>query len=71
MKEYNFDIKTAKENILENRHNHITSAYYLLLKKHIRKGNLSIGDLESDLFKDYINNARHLQSKKQKNPEYR
>ena len=65
MKEYNYDTKIAKENILNNKHNHITSAYYLLLKKYIRMGNQSIGDLESHMFRDYINNSGHLLSKKQ------
>ena len=41
MKEYKYDTKIAKENILNNKHNHITSAYYLLLKKYIRMGNQS------------------------------
>ncbi len=60
LKEYNFDINSARRNLLDNRHNHITSAYYLLLKKHLRKGNNSISDLESELFKEYINNPRNL-----------
>jgi 5'-AMP-activated protein kinase catalytic alpha subunit len=60
LKEYDFDINSARSNLLDNRHNHITSAYYLLLKKHLRKGNNSISDLESDLFREYINNPRNL-----------
>ena len=30
---------------MNNRHNSITTTYYLLLKKHIRKGGQSIADI--------------------------
>ena len=35
----------AKKYILTNRHNSITTIYYLLLKKHLKKGGASIADI--------------------------
>jgi len=35
----------AKKHILNNRHNSTTTIYYLLLKRHLRKGGMSIADI--------------------------
>ena len=56
MSEYDYDKKEVRKNILGNKHNHITTTYYLMLKKKIRKGIESVADLKSKLFEDYINN---------------
>jgi len=49
---FGFDLDTAIKEIESNRHNHLTTTYYLLKKKHIRQGgmllhqiNLSSSDL--------------------------
>ena len=35
----------ARRHILSNRHNSTTTIYYLLLKRHLRKGGASIADI--------------------------
>ena len=40
---------------MNNRHNHITTTYYLLLNQKIKKGLESVSDLKSKSFKKYIN----------------
>jgi 5'-AMP-activated protein kinase catalytic alpha subunit len=60
MEEYDFKRDEVRSNILSNRHNHITTTYYLLLKNKIRKGGSSIADLISDSFKNYILDDNNL-----------
>ena len=59
MSEYDYDKNETRKNILANKHNHITTTYYLMLKKKIRKGIESIADLKSKLFENYINNPEN------------
>jgi len=40
-----FDEQQAKRHVTNNRHNSITTIYYLILKKHLRKGGQSIADI--------------------------
>lgn len=47
MKGYNIDIDYAKKCLEANKHNHFTSTYYLLLKKHLKGGGESIADVGS------------------------
>ena len=54
MEEYGFNREEAKQNLLANRHNHITTSYYLLLKKIVKAGGRSIADLVSDEFLEYM-----------------
>lgn len=54
MEEYNFKPEDVKTAILTNKHNHITTTYYLLLKKFIRQGGNSIADLSSPEFMRYM-----------------
>ena len=52
LKEFDFDLEYALRCIEANKHNHITTTYYLLLKKHLKAGNASSSDLSSPSF-DY------------------
>jgi 5'-AMP-activated protein kinase catalytic alpha subunit len=47
LKDFNFDIEYAERCIEANKHNHITTAYYLLLKKNLKTGYKSNADLSS------------------------
>jgi 5'-AMP-activated protein kinase, catalytic alpha subunit len=62
MEEYAFDKQEVRTNILSNRHNHITTTYYLLLKNKVRKGGKSVADLISEEFRGYIGDSRNLLS---------
>jgi 5'-AMP-activated protein kinase catalytic alpha subunit len=54
MAEYQFNKEEVRSSIISNRHNHVTTTYYLLLKSKIRKGIPSIADLKSESFLDYL-----------------
>ena len=43
--EHKFDLLQARKYIENNRHNSVTTTYYLLLKRYIRQGNKSIADI--------------------------
>ena len=58
--EYSYNEQQIKVNLLFNKHNHITATYFLILKKFIRIGKKSIGDMTSQLFIDYINDQKNL-----------
>ena len=60
--EYSYNEQQIKAYLLTNKHNHITVTYYLMLKKKIRNGKKTIGDMTSQLFIDYINDERNLKS---------
>ena len=60
MEEYDFKKEEVRMNILTNRHNHITTCYYLLLKNKIKKGIFSVSDLISDEFRKYLTNNKNL-----------
>ena len=53
MKNYGYKVEKIISNIKENRHNNITTLYYLLVKKNYEKKK-SISDLISNLFKKYV-----------------
>lgn len=50
LENYNFNPEHAKKCIEANKHNHITTTYYLLLQKFIRNGGSSIADLSNLAF---------------------
>ncbi|EGR31917.1 protein kinase domain protein, partial [Ichthyophthirius multifiliis] len=50
LEKFNFNLDYAQKCIDANKHNHITTSYYLLLKKHIQNGGKSIADITSDEF---------------------
>ena len=60
--EYEYNSVEVRINLLANKHNHITTTYYLLLKKKIDKGKKSIGNTYSSDFKKYIHNPENLLS---------
>ena len=59
MKDYDYNKKEIRENIIMNKHNHLTTLYYLLLIEKVRNGKKSIADLKSDLFLGYIRNVKN------------
>ena len=59
MHELGFKKMEVRYNIIKNEHNNITTTYYLLLDKKIKKGRKSIADLHSNLFDDYINDPKN------------
>ncbi|KAL4499059.1 hypothetical protein ABPG72_016961 [Tetrahymena utriculariae] len=50
LEKFNIDKDFAKNCVEANKHNHITTSYYLLLRKHIRNGGKSIADISSENF---------------------
>ena len=62
IEKYNFGLKKEEIRIaiLSNKHNDITTIYYLLLNNRIKKGKKSICDLKSNEFKKYIQNKENL-----------
>jgi hypothetical protein len=47
------------DNIIRNCNNNITTIYYLLLQKKIKKGKKSIADFCSNFYMDYINDEKN------------
>ena len=60
VKNYNYDDELVRKNVLLNKHNDITTSYYLLLKKNIKNGMKSVSDLTSKEFEIYIKDSRNL-----------
>jgi len=54
MKEYNFQPEDVRRAVLSNRHNNVTTTYYLLLKSYIKNGATSIADLVSPEYYKYM-----------------
>ena len=63
MKKFGYKINDVRINVLYNKHNHITTTYYLILRQKVRSCIPSIADLKSRLFKEYINNENNLLEK--------
>jgi 5'-AMP-activated protein kinase catalytic alpha subunit len=62
---YGYNEQNIKINLIINKHNNITTTYYLMLKKKVKSGKETIGDMNSKLFLDYIHNDNNLLSKYQ------
>ena len=60
IKEYDYNEKEIKVNLLANKHNHITTTYYLFLKQKIKKGKHSIADMVHSEFINYIHNPKNF-----------
>ena len=60
MKFFGFDEIEVKVNVLGNKHNYITTTYYLLVKGKIKKGKKSICNLNSEEFYKYYKNKKNL-----------
>ena len=58
-KKFNLDIVEIKLNILFNKHNQLTTTYYLLINKKIKNKEETIGDMSSDIFNEYIHNKQN------------
>ena len=63
VEKYFFSEQIVKINLIINKHNHITSTYYLMLRKKIREGKETIGDMNSKLFLNYIRDPNNLLAK--------
>ena len=63
MRNFGFEENEVKINVLMNKHNHITTTYYLLLNKFIKQGEKCISDLNSDEFEKYSKDKKNLLEK--------
>ena len=54
MENYNFNKKTIIENVKRNRHNKVTTFYYLLVNKYLNEGKETESDLISNIFNEYL-----------------
>ena len=59
-KEYNINKETIRVSILSNKHDNISTIYYLLLNKKINRKKKSEADIKSSLFKKYCENKNNL-----------
>ena len=57
---FKLNLEEIRTCILSNRHNDISTLYYLILKKKLREGKKSVADLKSDLFQKYIDDKDNL-----------
>mmetsp|Transcript_11026 Transcript_11026/g.11074 ORF Transcript_11026/g.11074 Transcript_11026/m.11074 type:complete len:318 (-) Transcript_11026:159-1112(-) len=44
LEKFGYDLEHTRKCLEANKHNHVTSAYYLLLKKHLDQGGISVAD---------------------------
>jgi hypothetical protein len=66
MENFNYKKEEVRSLVLANRHNHITTTYYLILKKKSRLGKTSVSDLSSEEYIRYINDPKNLKENKKK-----
>ena len=59
---YKLNIEEIKINILLNKHNQLTTTYYLLINKKIRNNQETVENMLSDKFNEYIHNKKNLLS---------
>ena len=62
-KQYDINSENIRLYILNNKHNDLTTLYYLFLLKKINSNIKSVADLKSDLFKEYIKNKNNYINK--------
>ena len=60
MEKLNFNKQEVRENILRDNHNYITTTYYLLVRKKVRKNCESVSDFKSQLYENFINDEKNL-----------
>jgi hypothetical protein len=60
MEDYGFEEKEVRENLNANKHDHITTTYYLLLKKQSKSGIHSVADLVSNEYHMFINDTKNF-----------
>ena len=63
IKDYEFNGEEVKKDIERNKHNLITTTYYLLLNKKIKEGKKSICNIGSPEFLNYLNDSNNLLEK--------
>jgi hypothetical protein len=59
-KKFNLSEEKIRISILSNKHDNISTIYYLLLYKKIRNKKKSVADLKGELFKKYCDNKNNL-----------
>jgi len=59
-KKFNISEEEIRVSILSNKHDNISTIYYLLLHKKIRNKKKSVADIKGDLFKKYCDNKNNL-----------
>ena len=59
-KEFNINKEKIRISILSNKHDDISTLYYLLLNKKINDKKKSVADIKSDLFRKYCENKYNL-----------
>ena len=59
-KKFNISEEKIRISILSNKHDNISTIYYLLLYKKIRNKKKSVADLKGELFKKYCDNKNNL-----------
>ena len=69
MEEYNFSKEEVRVNVLANKHNHITTTYYLLLRAKMRKGLESVAIYNCEKFMKYIKDPKNLMKRYHHNIE--
>jgi len=67
LEDYGFPKEECYQNIILNKHDHITTTYYLILKKMIREGKTSVADLISKEFIEFIHDHKNLLEYQSKN----
>ena len=60
MEKLNFNKLEVRENILRDNHNYITTTYYLLVRKKMRKNIESVSDFKSKLYENFIDDEKNL-----------
>ena len=60
--EYKFNKEEVRCSVLSNKHNHLTTSYYLMVKSKTKKEINSVSDLISKEYLDYIHNDKNLLS---------
>jgi 5'-AMP-activated protein kinase catalytic alpha subunit len=58
MEKYDFESDHTVRCLEANKHNHVTTTYYLLLKKHLREGGTSIADFDNYLPENFDKSRR-------------
>ena len=62
MESLEYNKEEVRSNVMMNEHNHITTTYYLLLKKKIRNHIPSVSDLKSEDYEKYLADNNNLLS---------
>lgn len=70
MESYGYNKSEAREMLRSNRHNNVTTTYYLLMRSVFYKAGIpSVSDLVSKDFLDYINDSRNRLLQKEKSAD--